>query len=135
MPHRSINPPELFPSEQYGFSQIAVSRGGTTVYISGQVAWDAQKDVGDRGDLAVQTRRAFENLRTALHAAGATLADVVSLRIYLVGEHIHRGAPVSAALREFFQPHNLPTSTWIGVAALANPDFLIEVEAVAVIEA
>jgi 2-iminobutanoate/2-iminopropanoate deaminase len=63
-----------------------------------------------------------------------TLADVVSLRIYLVGEHIHKGAPVSAALREFFPADNLPTSTWIGVTALANPYFLIEVEAVAVIE-
>ena len=134
MPKTYLNPTALFPSQQYGFSQIVVSRGGATVYLSGQVGWDAQQQIGDPGDLAVQTRRAFANLETAVQAAGGTRDDIVSLRIYIVGEHIHQSTAVREALLDFFHPDRLPTSTWIGVPALANPDFLIEVEAVAVIE-
>jgi 2-iminobutanoate/2-iminopropanoate deaminase len=134
MPKHYLNPPSLFPSQQYGFSQIVATRGGTTVYLSGQVAWDAQRQIGDPGDLAAQTRRTLANLETAVQAAGGTRDDVVSLRIYIVGEHIQQGQVISAALREFFHPERLPASTWIGVSALANPDFLIEIEAVAVIE-
>lgn len=128
-----LNPPELFDSRQHGFSQIVVAQGRTTIYLSGQVGWDAEKQIGAPGDLAAQTRRTFENIETALRAAGGTRDDIVSLRIYIVGEHIHNGGPVSAALRSFFHPERLPASTWIGVPALASPDFLIEVEAVAVL--
>ena len=115
-------------------ARVTVSRGGATVYLSGQVGWDAQQQIGDPGDFAVQTRRAFANLETAVQAAGGTRDDIVSLRIYIVGEHIHQSTAVREALLDFFHPERLPTSTWIGVPALANPDFLIEVEAVAVIE-
>jgi len=135
MPKAYLNPPALFPSQQYGFSQIVAARGGTTVYLSGQVAWDADQQIGDSGDLAAQTRRALANVETAVQAAGGTRHDVVSLRIYIVGEHIHRSQPVREGLLAFFDPDRQPASTWIGVPALANPDFLIEIEAVAVIEA
>ena len=134
MPKTYLNPPTLFPSEQYGFSQIVVSRGGTTIYISGQVGWDAQQQIGDAGDLGVQMRRALANLEPAVKTAGGTRDDIVSLRIYIVGDHIKHGLPIQEALRSFFHPNRLPTSTWIGVPALANPDFLVEIEAVAVIE-
>jgi 2-iminobutanoate/2-iminopropanoate deaminase len=134
VPKSHLNPPELFDSQQHGFSQIVVAQGRTTIYLSGQVGWDAEKRIGVPGDLATQARRTFENIETALRAAGGTRDDVVSLRIYIVGEHIHNAAPVSAALRAFFHPERLPASTWIGVPALASPDFLIEVEAVAVLE-
>jgi len=129
-----LNPPTLFNSQQYGFSQIVVAEGRKTVYISGQVGWDAQQDIGDPGDLGVQTRRALANLETAVQTAGGSRDDIVSLRIYIVGEHIHKAAPVREGLQEFFHPDRLPTSTWIGVPALANPDFLIEMEAVAVMD-
>ena len=134
MPKTYLNPLELFPSQQHGFSQIVLSRGGTTVYISGQVAWDADKQVGDPSNLGVQTRRALANVETAVRAAGGTREDIVALRIYIVGDYIREGQPIQEALRTFFPPDRLPASTWIGVAALANPDFLIEIEATVVIE-
>jgi 2-iminobutanoate/2-iminopropanoate deaminase len=129
-----LNPPTLFNSQQYGFSQIVASRGGTTVYLSGQVGWDAAQQIGDRRDLGAQTRRALENIEAALRAAGGTRHDVVALRIYIVGAYIHHAAPVGETLRAFFDPDRLPTSSWIGVHALAHPDFLIEIEAIAVID-
>jgi 2-iminobutanoate/2-iminopropanoate deaminase len=129
-----LNPGALFPSEQYGFSQAVATRGKTTVYISGQVGWNAAQQIGDPADLGAQTRQALENVETAVRAAGGTRTDIVFLRLYIVGDHIHNARSVREALLSFFPAKNLPTSTWIGVSALANKDFLIEVEAVAVLE-
>lgn len=134
MPKEYLNPPNLFPSQQFGFSQIVTSTGGKTVYISGQVAWNAQQQVGEAGDLETQTRESLLNLERAMQAAGGTLEDVVSLRLYILGDWIHRARGVRETLLAFFPEDKLPTSTWIGVPALASPDFLIEIEAVAVIE-
>lgn len=134
MPKEYVNPPTLFPSQQYGFSQVVTSRGGTTVYLSGQVGWDAQQQIGVPGDFAAQTRRAFANVEAALQAVGGSRDDVVSLRIYIVGDAMRHAQVVREELCAFFHPDRMPTSTWIGVMALANADFLIEIEAVAVID-
>lgn len=134
MPKQYVNPPTLFPSQQYGFSQIVTSRGGTTVYLAGQVAWDPDRAIGAPDDLGMQTQRTLANVETALQAVGGSRTDIVSMRIYLVGDHIHNNLPVQQALLAFFPSGQLPSSTWIGVPALAHPDFLIEIEAVAVVE-
>lgn len=128
-----INPPDLFDSSRYGFSQVVVAAGGRTVYCSGQVSWDANEAIGAPGDLAMQTRRSLRNVERAVVAAGASLDDVVSLRIYIVGDHIRNTAAVREALLETFGPEGQPAATWIGVAALANPEFIVEIEAIAVL--
>jgi len=81
-----------------------------------------------------QTRQAFRNLEKAMEAAGGTLKDIVALRIYVVDYQAESGTAVGTALREFFSPENPPASTWIGVSALADPEFLIEIEATAVLD-
>jgi 2-iminobutanoate/2-iminopropanoate deaminase len=129
-----INPHDLFPSQQYGFSQVISTGGRTTVYVSGQVAWNARQEIVDSLDLGTQTRRSLENVETAVRAAGGTRTDIVSLRLYILGDHIHNTSSVREALLSFFPPDKLPTSTWIGVPALASRNFLIEIEAVAVLE-
>ena len=134
MPKRYLNPPNLFQSQQYGFSQIVKTKGGTTVYFSGQVGWDEQRALIGEGDLAAQTRGAFENLQKAVRAAGGEMHDIVSLRIYIVNYKRELGAPISQCLLEFFPPDALPVTTWIGVQSLARPELLIEIEAVAVLE-
>ena len=128
-----INPPSLFPSLQNGFSQIVTAQGGKTVYISGQTAWDANKQTVGGMDLGGQTRQALRNVRTAVEAVGGTMADVVSLRIYVVNYKPEDAGVVGEALREFFPADAPPTSTWLGVTSLAVRDFLIEVEAIAVV--
>jgi enamine deaminase RidA (YjgF/YER057c/UK114 family) len=129
-----LNPPDLFDSRPYGFSQAVVAAGGRTVYCAGQVAWDADKDIGLAGDLAGQARRALRNVERAAAAAGGNLSDVVSLRVYVVGDHIRNAQTIREALLAAFPPDARPAMTWIGVTALANPDFLIEIEATAVID-
>lgn len=134
MPKTYLNPPALFRSQQYGFSQVVATNGKTTVYISGQVGWNAQEQIIDADDLGLQTRKALQNLEIAVVAAGGTRTDIVCLRLYIVHTHIHNARSVCDALLEFFPKEKLPVSTWIGVPTLSDRAFLIEIEAVAVIE-
>ena len=134
MPKKHINPDSLFPSLGFGFSQIVSASGKTTIHISGQTAWDCNKQIVGRGDLAAQARQALRNVQMAIEAAGGTLADIVSLRIYVVDYRREQAEAIAGALREFFPEEKCPASTWIGVSALAVPDFLIEIEATGVLE-
>ncbi len=128
-----INPPTLFPSLPFGFSQVVTSRGGKLVHVSGQTAWDTEMKIVGAGDLAAQTRKALENVRLALAAAGATPADVVRMRLYVVNYKPEMVGTLSGILKEFFPAEAPPASTWIGVQSLAVPEFLIEIEVTAVV--
>lgn len=133
MTRETINPDELFNSLQYGFSQIAVGTGSRIVTISGQVGWDRHERITGQDDLRTQTMQAFRNLETAVKATGGELDDILSLRIYIVDSVMDESAPIREGLTTFF-PSSPPTATWIGVPRLANKDFLIEIEALAVLE-
>jgi len=133
MPREYINPKTLFSSRAHGFSQIVSASGAKTIYISGQTAWDAHKQLVGGTDLAQQSRQALRNVMTAVEAVGGTLADLVALRIYIVNYRPEQADAIGGALREFFPEERRPTSTWIGVSALASSDFLIEIEAIAVL--
>jgi 2-iminobutanoate/2-iminopropanoate deaminase len=130
----AINPPSVFATVEYGFSQAVVASGTRTLYVSGQTAWDSQKRLIGGTDLEAQARQALTNLRAVVEAAGGTLADVVSLRVYVVDYRPDKAAPVGRAIRQFFSGELKPASTWVGVAALGDPGFLIEVEATAVLD-
>lgn len=134
MPKEYINPKELFPSLQYGFSQIVTSTGSKTVYLSGQVGWNESQEIVGPNDLRAQTWQTFKNIETAMKAAGGTLADVVSMRIYIVETHLAESHHVKEGLQAFFPETQAPATTWIGVKALANEEFLIEIEAIGVLE-
>jgi len=129
----AINPKSLFNAKQYGFSQIIVAKPGKMVFISGQVAWDENGNIVGKNNLAIQTQKAMDNLKIAMKAAGGTLANIVMLRIYKVNYQQADGAIISEALINNFGTDHPPASTWLNVQGLANPDFLIEIEAQAVI--
>ncbi|HSS20555.1 MAG TPA: RidA family protein [Pyrinomonadaceae bacterium] len=130
-----INPPEL-PNWEHAFSQIVVVTSGTTktIYISGQVAVDKDKNLIGAGDLSVQARQAFQNLETALRVAGAQSTDVVKLNIYVKNYQHDDSAPINETLRKCFPGQPLPASSWLGVQSLAEEGFLIEVDAIAVVQ-
>ena len=131
-----INPPDL-PNWEQAFSQLVVvpNGAGKTVYISGQVSVDKDKKLIGAGDLGAQARQALRNLDTALQAVGATAADVVKLNIYVKNYKPGDAAPVGEALRNFSPQGKMPASTWLGVQSLAEEGFLVEVDAVAVVDA
>jgi reactive intermediate/imine deaminase len=113
-----------------GYSHVVSTRGGKTIYIAGQVAFDAKGNLVGKGDLAAQAKQVFENLAIALKAAGATFANVVKTNYYM------RDASQVATVREIRSKYftsELPASTLVEVPRLANPDFLIEIEVIAVV--
>lgn len=130
-----INPPAL-PNWEQTFTQVITipHAPAKTVYVSGQVAADRDQNLIGEGDLGAQAMQAFRNLEAALAAGGATTKDVVKLNVYVKDYKPADAAPVSEALRRYFPHEHLPTSTWLGVQALAKEGFLIEVDAVAVVE-
>ena len=130
MKSRSLAVPAgLFDSRQYGFAQVTVvpTPFGRAVYVSGQVAWDADQKIFGPGDIGRQLEKSLDNLAAALASVGATLDQVGAIRLYIKHSHLGEGRAISAALRAKFGD-NPPCSTWIGVTGLADEQFLIEVE-------
>ncbi|MDG9712693.1 RidA family protein [Streptomyces sp. DH10] len=104
---------------------------GRFVAIAGQLALDEQGRPVGEGDPAAQARRVFENLRRCLAAAGATFDDVVKLT-YFVTDMAHMPA-IRAARAEYIPDDRLPAASAVRVAGLVRPEFLLEVEAFAVV--
>jgi enamine deaminase RidA (YjgF/YER057c/UK114 family) len=116
-----------------GFSQVVVASGTRTIYTAGQVSIDQQGTLVGAGDLAAQTAQAMRNVGLALAAAGASCADIVKITTYVVNYKPEQRAVVGNARAPFFANGRPPASTLVGVAALALPEWLVEIEAVAVV--
>ncbi|GGY42551.1 RidA family protein [Streptomyces xanthochromogenes] len=119
------------------YHQVSVASGSKLVFLAGQVSVDADATTLGEGDLAAQTERCYLNVATALAGAGATFADVAKLTVYVVDWAPEKMpllldgiARASAALGTAIAP----PGTLLGVAALASPAHLVEVEAVAVLD-
>jgi enamine deaminase RidA (YjgF/YER057c/UK114 family) len=126
-----INPPQLYDSVRFGFSHATLQQEGRTLHLAGQVAWDAQTNVVGAGDVAAQTRQALANLTAVLSSVGCTPADVVRLRTYVVNHTPDKLGPILGEIGAFYGGATPAPNTFIGVAALALPDFLVEIEATA----
>jgi enamine deaminase RidA (YjgF/YER057c/UK114 family) len=130
---KKINPPSLYNSVQYGFSHAALQEGGRVLHLAGQTSWDKDCNVIGIGDLAAQTRQVLANLTEVLRSAGATPANIVRLRTYVVNHTPDKLGIVLPELGKFYGNVTPAPNTWIGVQALALPDYLIEIEATAVL--
>jgi enamine deaminase RidA (YjgF/YER057c/UK114 family) len=115
------------------FSQVVVAAGTRTVYTAGQVSIDASGALVGAGDLAEQTAQVMRNVGLALAAAGADFSDVVKITTYVVNYKPEHRAIVGKARAPFFKNGTPPASTLVGVSALALPEWLVEIEAIAVI--
>jgi enamine deaminase RidA (YjgF/YER057c/UK114 family) len=129
-----LTPDTLFDSRPYAFTQVVVSEGKRLIHCSGQTACDKDMNFIGVGDLAAQTECAFANLGLALAAAGAGPENVVRIRMYIVQYKPDYLEIIGKATAAFFAPHPRPANTLIGVQSLALPEFMIEIEATAVID-
>jgi len=129
-----INPENLFPSLQFGFSQVVSTEGGRSIHCAGQTAWDKDLNVIGEGDFAAQAKAAYENVRIALASAGAEPRDIVHMRTYIVDYTPEYLEPLGIETAAFFGDHPPPAATLLGVARLAMPEFMIEIEVTAVID-
>ena len=105
-------------------------RAGNLLFVSGCVSVDAAGNVVGVGDVVAQARQVFENIRLCLAAAGATFADVIKVTTFLTD--IDDRAAINVVRQEVFG-HARPASTLVEVSALVLPEFLIEIEAIAVL--
>lgn len=113
------------------YAPVVVVRGGTTIFVSGLVSRDKDGNVIGKGDMAAQIRQVGENLRLSLEAAGATLKDLVRTCTFVTDiDEFFKHVDVRAR----YLGEALPTSSTIGVSRLSHPDFMVEIEAFAVID-
>jgi enamine deaminase RidA (YjgF/YER057c/UK114 family) len=131
MPLELINPGDLPTPESY--TQVVVATGSRLVFVSGQEPEDVDGNLVAPGDLAGQARQVFANLARAIAAAGARPEQVTRITIYVVGYRREHLAPISEARIAVFGDH-LPADTIVGVERLAGDGYLIEVEAIAVVD-
>lgn len=114
-----------------GYAQaVKVSGAQTILYIAGQVAYTPEGGVAHPGDFKAQAHACLAALKAQVEAGGGTMANIVKVNTY-VTDIRHRAE--YGPIREEFFGKKLPASTMVGVTALAHPDFLIEIEAVAVL--
>jgi 2-iminobutanoate/2-iminopropanoate deaminase len=128
------------PSQQYlnpesmsrprGYSQVV--KVGNTVYIAGQVSAGSDGNVVGKGDPEAQARQVWRNIEAAVKSVGGTLQNVVKTTTYVT--NISYAAAVRQVREELYRSSNPPTSTLLVVAGLASPDYLMEIEAIAVVD-
>jgi enamine deaminase RidA (YjgF/YER057c/UK114 family) len=133
-PFRLYNPDTL-AKPTAGYSQVAEVTGGKIVYIAGQVALDKSGKLVGKDDLRAQTQQVFQNLKAAVESAGGDVGSLVKLNIYVVESVDPAQIPVIREIRDkFVNTANPPTSTFVVVKRLVRPEWLIEIEAVAVVD-
>jgi enamine deaminase RidA (YjgF/YER057c/UK114 family) len=128
-PREWTNPPGVYAPEAH-YSQVG--RVGNTLYISGQLGVDARGQLVGVGDAGAQARQAWRNIVDILAAYGATPRHLVTTNTYIT--HIAYRPLVGAARDEVFSAPPYPPSTLVVVVSLAEPQFLVEIEAVAVLD-
>lgn len=115
------------------FSQATViEASGTLVFISGMTARCPDGSIAGIGDITVQTKQVCENIKSAVEAAGGSLDDVCRVDVYV--RNMEHFEAIHAVRRQYFKPP-LPASTMVEVTKFVSPDYLIEINAIAVIPA
>lgn len=126
-----FNPTGLHKNPAYSQS-VVVNGNATTIYVGGQNAVDTSGNIVGKGDIRAQTEKALRNLEIALMAGGACLQHVVKWNVYILhGQSAQAG--FEAFQKVWGQSPNPPVITGIFVPALAHPDFLVEIDAIAVV--
>ena len=126
--------PEALPDWSTMFTQVIVvgHHGLRFIYLSGQIGVDRNKQLTGNGSLQEQTRQTLANLQIALNSVEATVQDVVKLAIYVVDYKFEQASVIREELQKIFPKNQLPALSLIGAAALAEEQFLIEIEAEAI---
>jgi enamine deaminase RidA (YjgF/YER057c/UK114 family) len=126
-----VNPEDLHTPQSY--THVIAATGSRLVFVAGQAADDVHGNLVGPGDLAAQAHQAFANVGRALAAVGATPEQVTRITIYVV-DHRPAYLPVISEARIAVFGDHKPTDVLVGVQTLAEPGYLIEVDAIAVVD-
>ncbi len=122
---------DLAPRPRGDYSQAWAVTGAKLIFVAGQVPIDKDGNTVGLGDITLQTRTVFENVKGVLAGAGAEMGDVVKLNIYVTNIAEFR-QQYRAILREYIT-QDFPTSTLVEIKSLASPEFMVEIEAIAAV--
>lgn len=123
-----INPPQVHDTSKFGISQAVIDAASSTVYISGQVDWDANHQVSCH-TVEGQLKKVLANLNTVLDASGSSVESLLNLRLYIRGEIEEFIVDIAPQIAQF-----LGESRPIGVSSLASKETLVEIEATAALK-
>ena len=115
--------------ETRAYSRAVMTKGGTAIWLAGVTGGIAADGSSLAGDFEAQVHRTFENLRTNVEAAGGTLADIVTMTVFITD--MRYGDRFTEMRRDYFS--NYPGSALIGVESLARSEMMLEIQAIAVI--
>ena len=130
MPKPEYSNPDTM-SQPSGYTQVV--KVDKTVYIAGQVSVAADGSIVGQGNPEAQVRQVWRNVEAAVQSVGGTLQNIVKTTTYVTS--IDYAAAVRKVRDELHQASNPPTSTLLVISALAHPDFIVEIEAIAVVDA
>jgi reactive intermediate/imine deaminase len=119
-------------SGRVAFSNAVKIEGGPLLFISGQLAYDEQRQLVGKGDIRAQTRQVLENIKKALAAAGADFSHVVRVTVFI--KDMAHFRDIHDVRLQYFKPEALPASTMVQVSGFVHPDALIEIDAVAALK-
>lgn len=123
-----IQPTSVYKATTYSH---AVKKGNI-IFISGQVSKDIEGKLVGRGDISAQAEQVFRNLKEVTNASGATLRDIVKLTIFTTNVAFYR--PYITDVRDRYFPSEPPAASFFVVTSLSDPNLLLEVEAVAIVD-
>jgi len=127
--------PDTLAKPTAGYSHVAEVTGGKIVYIAGQVAIDRSGNLVGKDDFRAQVQQVFENLKSAVEASGGDFHNVIKLNYYCAEGVDPAQVPIVREIRDkYVNTANPPTSTFVVVKRLVRPEWLIEVDAVAVVK-
>ena len=121
----------VWKSRNRGFSMGTIQPEGKVIYLTGQVAWDANENIVGKDDVVEQTRQCFRNIENLLLEVGCRLSDIVSITTYFL--NLEDLPKIQAVRNEFLPTIDPPVSTSVKVAGLGHEDFLIELTPIAVL--
>ena len=116
------------------YHHVITTGPGKLIFLSGQVAFDSNRNIVGESDVVAQTRQAMRNLKSAVEAGGGQVSDIVQITTHAVNYDPTQLEDITGTIAEFFEPECLPTNTLVGINSLSTEGLLIEIGGIAIAE-
>jgi 2-iminobutanoate/2-iminopropanoate deaminase len=127
MKRTTVQPEDVFEPKGKTYSHGVIVEAGRTLYVAGQTSRDAEGNIVCKGDPAGQTRQVLENMKKVIEKAGGRMEDVAKTTVFITD--LENREAIGRVRKEFF-PGDPPANTLLVISSLADPDFLVEIEAI-----
>ena len=125
-----LNPPDSPTPKSY--HHVVTTEPGRIIFLSGQVAFDSNRNIIGKNDVVAQTRQAMQNLKAAVETGGGHITDIVQITTHVVDYDSAQLDDITGTIAEFFVPNCLPTNTLVGIVSLSTKGLLVEIGGIAV---